>query len=66
MATRVDPVPLAALLLSLGRAGAVAMFTAIDAAAYLVLLMVLIPPFGVTGAAWATLLRFVLWTGLPP
>jgi O-antigen/teichoic acid export membrane protein len=51
------------LLLSLGRAGAVAMFTAIDAAAYLVLLMVLIPPFGVTGAAWATLLRFGLWTG---
>ena len=51
------------LLLSLGRAGAVATFTAIDAAGYLVLLVVLIPPFGVTGAAWATLLRFVLWTG---
>ena len=50
------------LLLSLGRAGAVATFTSLDAVVYLLLLLILVPAFGVTGAAWATLLRFLVWT----
>jgi Na+-driven multidrug efflux pump len=29
-----------------------------------VLLLVLVPAFGVTGAAWATLGRFVAWTAV--
>jgi O-antigen/teichoic acid export membrane protein len=50
------------LLLSLGRARTVAAMSAIDAAAYLLLLLGLVSAFGVTGAAWATLLRFAGWT----
>lgn len=53
-----------ALLLSLGRARAVAAMSALDAAIYVVLLLVLVPAFGVTGAAWATLGRFVAWTAV--
>lgn len=53
---------LPALLLSLRRSGALATFTAIDAGVYLALLLLLVPPLGVGGAAWATLMRFVVWT----
>jgi O-antigen/teichoic acid export membrane protein len=53
-----------ALLLSLGRARTVAAMSALDAAIYVVLLLVLVPAFGVTGAAWATLGRFVAWTAV--
>jgi O-antigen/teichoic acid export membrane protein len=52
------------LLLALGRARTVAAMTAVDAAAYLVLLVGLTSAFGAVGAAWATLLRFVAWTAL--
>lgn len=51
-----------ALLLSLGRARTVAAMSALDAAIYVALLLVLVPAFGVTGAAWAILGRFVAWT----
>lgn len=53
-----------ALLLSLGRARTVAAMSALDAAIYVALLLVLVPAFGVTGAAWATLGRFVAWTAV--
>lgn len=52
------------LLLSLGRARLVAALAAADAGSYLLLLLVLVPSFGAAGAAWATLLRFALWTGM--
>ena len=52
------------LLLALGRARTVAAMTAVDAVVYLVLLVGLTSAFGVDGAAWATLLRFVGWTGV--
>jgi len=42
----------------------VAAMTAVDAVVYLVLLVGLTSAFGVDGAAWATLLRFVGWTGV--
>jgi O-antigen/teichoic acid export membrane protein len=51
-----------ALLLSLGRARTVAAMSGLDAAIYVALLLVLVPAFGVTGAAWAILGRFVAWT----
>jgi O-antigen/teichoic acid export membrane protein len=49
------------LLLALGRARTVTAVTAADGAAYLVLLLVMVPSFGVTGAAVATVLRFAIW-----
>jgi len=52
------------LLLAMGRARLVAAVTALDALDYLLLLFLLVPPFGATGAAVATLLRFVTWTGM--
>ena len=65
VAALVDPyVWVSALLLSLGRARTVAAMSALDAAIYVVLLLVLVPAFGVTGAAWATLGRFVAWTAV--
>jgi O-antigen/teichoic acid export membrane protein len=51
------------LLLSLDRPRLVAVFNGADAAAYIVMLLVLVPPFGAMGAAWATFLRFAIWTG---
>jgi O-antigen/teichoic acid export membrane protein len=50
------------LLLSLGRSRLVAGVTGADAAVYLALLFLLVPPFGAVGAAWATALRFAMWT----
>jgi O-antigen/teichoic acid export membrane protein len=50
------------LLLSLGRSRLVAAVTLVDSAGYLAALLVLVPTFGVIGAAWATLVRFVAWT----
>jgi O-antigen/teichoic acid export membrane protein len=50
------------LMLSLGRARSVAWMTFADAGVYVVLLLILVPIAGATGAAWATLLRFALWT----
>jgi len=52
------------LLLSLGRARLVAEMAAADAGSYLLLLLILVPPFGAVGAAWATVLRFAAWTGM--
>lgn len=52
------------LLLALGRARLVALVNGLDALDYVVLLLILVPPYGAVGAAVATLLRFVLWTGL--
>jgi O-antigen/teichoic acid export membrane protein len=49
------------LLLALGSARTVTALTAADGVAYLALLLVLVPSFGVTGAAVATVLRFAIW-----
>ena len=51
------------LLLSLDRPKLVAAFNGADAAAYVVMLFLLVPPFGAVGAACATFLRFAVWTG---
>jgi len=52
------------LLLAMGRARVVAVVNGLDALDYLLLLFLLVPAFGATGAAVATLLRFVGWTGM--
>jgi len=52
------------LLLAMGRARLVAAVTGLDALNYLLLLFLLVPPLGATGAAVATLLRFLAWTGM--
>ena len=49
------------LLLSMGKAGVVASLTGVDAVIYVAMLLVLVPTMGVTGAALATVLRFVIW-----
>jgi O-antigen/teichoic acid export membrane protein len=49
------------LLLALGRARTVTAMTAVDGVAYIALLFLLVPTFGVTGAAIATVLRFAVW-----
>jgi O-antigen/teichoic acid export membrane protein len=50
------------LLLAMGHARRATVLATIDAAAYLVLLAALVPPFHAVGAAVATLDRFVVWT----
>jgi O-antigen/teichoic acid export membrane protein len=52
------------LLLALGHPRRVAALATVDALAYLALLAALVPTFHATGAAVATLLRFVVWTAL--
>lgn len=49
------------LLLSMGKAGIVASLTGVDAVIYVAMLLVLVPTMGVTGAALATVLRFLIW-----
>ena len=49
------------LLLALGRARTVAALTAADGVGYIALLFLLVPTFGVAGAAIATVLRFAIW-----
>ena len=49
------------LLLALGRARTVTALTAVDGVAYIALLFLLVPTFGVAGAAVATVLRFAIW-----
>ena len=51
-------------LLALGHPRRVALLASVDALVYLALLGALVPPFHATGAAVATLLRFVVWTAL--
>jgi O-antigen/teichoic acid export membrane protein len=52
------------LLLALGRARLVAAISLIDGCAYLLLLILLTPTWAATGAACATVLRFIGWTGM--
>jgi len=52
------------LLLAMGRARLVAAVNGLDALDYMLLLFLLVPAFGATGAAFATLLRFVAWTAM--
>jgi len=42
----------------------VAAVNGLDALDYMLLLFLLVPAFGATGAAFATLLRFVAWTAM--
>lgn len=52
------------LLLSLGKTRLLAGFNWLDAFNYLILLILLVPAFQGIGAAVATLLRFIIWTGV--
>jgi PST family polysaccharide transporter len=47
-------------LLAMERAGTVAALNYLDAMIYLILLLALVPFFGASGAAWGTLIRFVV------
>lgn len=52
------------LLLALGRARTVTALTAADGIVYVALLILLVPAFGVTGAAIATVTRFAAWASV--
>jgi O-antigen/teichoic acid export membrane protein len=52
------------LLLALGRPRLVTTLAAVDAAGYVVLLLLAAPAFGVTGIAWAMVLRFAVWVAM--
>jgi O-antigen/teichoic acid export membrane protein len=51
-----------ALLSALGRAATLARMAALDAAVFVVALLVLVPRLGAIGAAIATVIRFAAWT----
>jgi O-antigen/teichoic acid export membrane protein len=52
------------LLLALGQARTVTALTAADGICYVALLFLLVPAFGVTGAAVATVTRFAIWASV--